>query len=279
MKKVTGLVSALILSFSLAGCGTQDKMSAEAQTKPLAAKETAEKTMGEESIMADAWYQTSGEAKALYYQGYNIGKMKLDEALKKGTKKKPAVVLDLDETVLDNSPWDAYVAQKGKAFPYKWNEWVNAAKAKAVPGAVDFLNDANKKGVDIYYVSDRSVDQLDATIKNLKREHIPQANKEHVLLKGKNDTSKKGRDDRIAKTHDIVLFFGDNLSDFPNFKGKSLEDRNKAVEEQKSQFGDKFIIMPNPMYGDWEGALYNFKDKKAHEKIKERKAHLNAFQP
>ncbi|MFC7393776.1 5'-nucleotidase, lipoprotein e(P4) family [Scopulibacillus cellulosilyticus] len=276
MKKIAVLGAALILSFSLTGCSTQSQTSAQA--KQPTKLSTAQK-IAEEDVMSIDWYQTSGEAKALYHQGYNIGKMKLDEALKKGTKKKPAIVLDLDETVLDNSPWDALKIKTGKDFPYKWNDWVNAAKAKAVPGAVDFLNYANKKGVDIYYVSDRSTDQLTATIKNLKRDNIPQANKDHIMLKSKNDTSKYSRDDQVAKNHDIVLFFGDNLSDFPNFKGKSLKDRNQTVEDQESKFGDKYVILPNPMYGDWESALYSSKDPSNSEKIKERKDQLNYFQP
>ncbi|TCP30830.1 acid phosphatase [Scopulibacillus darangshiensis] len=275
MKKIAG-VGALILSFSLVGCSSQTTTSQDVKHSTKAA---AAKTIGEEAIMADDWYQTSGEAEALYYQGYNIGKMKLDEALKKGTGKKPAIILDLDETVIDNSPWDAYVAKEGKSFPYKWDEWVNAAKAKAVPGAVDFLNYADKKGVDIYYVSDRSTDQLDATIKNLKRDHIPQANKDHVFLKDHNEHGKQARRDRVAKSHDILLYFGDNLSDFPGFDMKSLKGRNKAVEDEGNKFGDKFVVFPNPMYGNWEDALYGFKDKSAKEKIKDRKDHLNYFQP
>nr|WP_308018167.1 HAD family acid phosphatase [Bacillus sp. SRB3LM] len=69
------------------------------------------------TVMADAWYQTAGEVKTLYHQGYTIGKMKLDMALAKGTEKKPAIVLDLDETVVDNSPYQAMTVKTGKGYP------------------------------------------------------------------------------------------------------------------------------------------------------------------
>lgn len=120
----------------------------------------------EQQVMADTWYQTAGEVKALYHQGYNIGKMKLDMALAKGTEKKAAIVLDLDETVVDNSPYQAMTAKTGKGYPYKWDEWIQQAKAEAeaeaLPGAVSFLQYANEKGVTIYYISNRKQNQLDA---------------------------------------------------------------------------------------------------------------------
>ena len=97
--------------------------------------------------MSVAWYQTSAEAKALYLQGYNTAQDKLDEKLKhhKG-KKKPAIVLDLDETVLDNSPYQAYASLKHKTFPEGWHEWIAAGKAKPVYGAKEFYNMLIKKG-------------------------------------------------------------------------------------------------------------------------------------
>jgi 5'-nucleotidase (lipoprotein e(P4) family) len=135
---------------------------------------------------------------------------------------------------------------------------VQAAKAKAVPGAVDFLTYADQKGVDIYYISGRTTSQLEATIKNLKNLHIPQATKDHVLLTGPKDEGKETRRQKVATNHNVVLLFGDNLSDFSGFDKKSITDRNKLVEEQKEAFGQKLIVFPNPMYGDWEGAIYNY---------------------
>ena len=80
---------------------------------------------------------------------------------------------------------------------------------------------------------------------------------------------RKGKEKRrelVSQTHDIVLFFGDNLSDFTGFDGKSVKDRNQTVADSKAQFGEKFIIFPNPMYGDWEGALYDYDFKNQMQK-------------
>jgi 5'-nucleotidase (lipoprotein e(P4) family) len=260
-------IALTLFFFSLIGCQSL-------QTQP---KQPSSLT--EQQVMADVWYQTAGEVKALYHQGYNIGKMKLDTALAKGTEKKAAIVLDLDETVVDNSPYQAMTVKTRKEYPYKWEEWIQQAKAEALPGAVSFLQYANEKGVAIYYISNRKQSQLDATLQNLQKLNIPQADKEHVLLQGKEEKGKEERRKKVASEHDIVLFFGDNLSDFTGFDEKSVQDRNQAVEEIHEVFGEKFIMLPNPMYGDWESALYQYDFKKSDtEKDKIRKDALHVFE-
>ncbi|MBT2618899.1 MULTISPECIES: 5'-nucleotidase, lipoprotein e(P4) family [unclassified Bacillus (in: firmicutes)] len=272
-KKFLGMGTVLMVFFSLTACSSQS----ETKAQPAPQKEMNEERYGEESVMAVLWYQNSGEAEALYYQGYSLGKVKLDEVLEKEVSQNPAIVLDLDETVVDNSPWHALVVKTGKGYPYKRDEWVKNASAKALPGAVDFLNYANEKGVEIYYISNRKSNRLDRTIKNLKMIGAPQATKEHVLLSEPNKEGKESRVQRVDQSHDILLFFGDNLSDFPGFKGKSLEERNKIVNEEKDKFGSKFVIFPNPMYGDWEDVLYDFKDKTNQQKVQIRKENLQYF--
>ena len=106
-------------------------------------------------------------------------------------REKPAIVLDLDETVLDNSPHQAMSVKTGKGYPYKWDDWINKAEAEALPGAIDFLKYTESKGVDIYYISNRKTNQLDATIKNLERVGAPQATKEHILLQDPKEKEKK----------------------------------------------------------------------------------------
>ncbi|MGF9963390.1 5'-nucleotidase, lipoprotein e(P4) family [Bacillus rhizoplanae] len=271
-RKLTTLLSVALLSTSLTACS----MAAEKTTATV--KETKVQ-LTDQQLMADLWYQTAGEVKALYHQGYNIGTLKLDAALAKGTSKKPAVVLDLDETVLDNSPYQVMTVKTGKSYPYKWDDWINKAEAEALPGAIDFLKYADSKGVDIYYISNRKTNQLDATTKNLEHIGAPQATKEHILLQEPKEQGKEKRRELVSSTHDIVLLFGDNLSDFTAFDGLSVQDRNKKVEETKAQFGEKYIIFPNPMYGDWEGALYDYNYKKSDaEKDKIRRDNLKSFE-
>ncbi|MCP8967702.1 5'-nucleotidase, lipoprotein e(P4) family [Ectobacillus ponti] len=231
----------------------------------------------EDGTLAVLWYQQSGEVRGLYEQGYELGKQQLDQALAKGTGKPPAIVLDLDETVVDNSPYQAQVIREGASSFALWDEWVRKAEAKALPGALDFLRYADLKEVAIYYISNRRTSQLKDTLHNLQQLDVPQAVESHVLLRAPGEQGKDARRAAVMKTHDIVLYFGDNLSDFPGFEGKSNEERRRLAEEMKALFGRQFILFPNPMYGHWEDAMYNYEDKTEEEKKKIRDRLLQPF--
>ena len=219
------------------------------------------KDLNEESILALSWVQTAAEFKALAHQAFNIAKLRWD--MDKQSDKK-AVVVDLDETVIDNSPFNAGLI--GKDYGYgntSWKEWCDAESATAMPGAVDFLNHVVKSGGDIFYVSnikaqpDKNYDLTEVTINNLKALGFPQVDKDHMLLR--TDTSKKQpRRDRITEQgYRIVLLLGDNLNDFASdFNAQTINERAAAVEMNREKFGDNFIILPNPIYGNWEAAVY-----------------------
>lgn len=230
----------------------------------------------QQNVLGTNWYQTSGEARALYLQGYNIATENLKEHLKVKSPKPYSIVLDLDETVLDNSPYQAENIKLGRGFdPVSWDEWVKKGVAKAVPGAKDFLNFANNNEVEIYYISDRTDDQLEATIENLVKEGIPVQGKDHVLLKSKDDKSGKvNRRNYVLEHTNLIMLFGDNLSDFDVFSSKSIMERNDKVEELRSEFGNKFIIFPNPLYGAFESAIYNGEHKNYKEKVEMREETL-----
>lgn len=249
---------------------------AQAEKSPL-------ESLYEQNTMSVLWFQKSGEAKALYYQGYYLGKLRLDEILSKKPKRnglKPAIVLDIDETVLDNSPYHAWMVQTGKGDPIDWSDWFNRAEAKPLPGALDFLKYAESRGVEIFYISNRKEAHKEATIKNLQMVGAPKADKEHVLLQQKKEIGKEIRREQVAKDYDIVLLFGDNLGDFKGFDQLSVADRMKSVDRINAEFGSKFIVFPNPMYGDWEGAIYDYDLKKAPaDYMKIRKDNLQSFEP
>lgn len=269
-KRIATFVIGTALAFSF--------FSPKTNAAPIAAPAV---NLQEQNTMSVLWFQTSGEAKALYLQGYNFGKMRLDELLKKKKMvRKPAVVLDIDETIVDNSPYQAWNVQSGKGYPLNWNEWIDRAEAKPLPGAVEFLKYARSKGVDIYYISNRKEAQKAATIKNLKRIGAPQADSKHVLLQQPGEKGKETRRREVARSHEILLLFGDNLGDFSGFDDLSASGRIQAAERRKEEFGTKLIVFPNPMYGDWEGAIYNYDFSKSDaEKNKLRKENLQPFQP
>lgn len=235
------------VAFTLGSCSVQQV----ADTKDL--------------VNATTWVQNSGEYQALNLQAYFLGKLRLNQILKEDNGTKPkAIVLDIDETVLNNSPYEAFQVVHQKAFnPKDWAAWTSLAQAKPLAGAVDFLNYAKSKGVSIFYISNRSEAERAATLKNLKNTGFPDANNAHLLLKT-TTSSKVSRRQQVANQYNIVLLFGDNLSDFSDLYYRK-NDGKTAVEKVMANpdvFGSKFIVLPNPMYGDWETSLYkNNKDK------------------
>ncbi|NOX38236.1 MAG: 5'-nucleotidase, lipoprotein e(P4) family [Calditrichaeota bacterium] len=270
MKRHLGYAGVFLLGI-IAGWGIQHLTYVPASS--VAADRQA---LSEQLTMATLWFQQSSEARAMYYQTYNWARRLLDAYLEKDrSPKPPAIVVDIDETVLDNSPYEAWLIQTGNQYPRGWPEWVHLAQARALPGAVEFLQYAHQKGVTIFYVSNRQIQLLEPTIRNLKDQGFPQADTQHVLLRT-NTSSKEPRRQQIARRYHILLFLGDNLNDFSrDFEKQSLEARHQRVDQMKRQFGQRYLILPNPMYGEWEGAIYEYNwNLPEAEKLKRRKAAL-----
>ena len=209
----------------------------------------------EYSIQSVLWQQNAAEYKALTYQSYFLARLQLDKVLTKMASQnaKFAVVTDIDETVLNNSPFNGKLIELDKPFSNDlWLEWGNLSNADTIPGALEFFNYAADRGVEIFYISNRFAEQQRVTINNLKKFGFPFADDAHVLLKDKS-SAKKSRRQKVTKTHQIVLLLGDNLSDFSSiFDKQNTKRRNALVDSLRYAFGSKFIVFPNPMYGDWE---------------------------
>ena len=215
--------------------------------------------------MGPAWgavyQQRAGEYEALCLQAYNIAKSRLDNLLASTTGKPPAIITDIDETLLDNSPYAVHQALAGKTYDdSSWIAWTARVDCDTVPGALSFLKYAASKGVDIFYITNRLQVEQGPTLANLQKWGFPQADAQHLVLKQSGATSsKESRRQAIEGGHQVLLFLGDNLSDFAAlFDHQPYDERRKRVEESATEFGSTFIVLPNPVYGDWEGALYNY---------------------
>lgn len=209
-------------------------------------------------VGATLWIQNAAEYRAMSYQAFNFAKQKLNTDLKyRKHSKRRAVVVDIDETVLDNSPFQAKLILDGESYNQaNWKKWTDKANARALPGAVKFLTWANSQGVEVFYVTNRNIQSFDATYKNLVSAGLP-IKKENLLMKTTKSTKGPRRKQIIDRFH-IVLLMGDTLGDFDDiFDGKPLDARATLVDSKKNDWGNKFIILPNPLYGDWEWALYN----------------------
>ena len=206
-------------------------------------------------ILGVVWQQNSAEYRALCYQAFNTAKSKLEAAIiNNSTSSKPlAIITDIDETILDNSPYQATRAINGKPYTSKsWIEWVDQVAAEAVPGAIDFLNYADKNNVTVFYISDRKDRSTAVTLRNLKKAQAPNTTEEFIFLK-KKGMNKEVRRQKVVVNYNVVMYLGDNLSDFSEvFDNQKTEKRNNLSDSLKREFGSKFIVLPNPMYGAWQ---------------------------
>ena len=214
----------------------------------------------ETETMGLLWMRTSAEYRALAYQGYNvaINAVKMAVTDPSHQRKPLAIVLDADETVVDNTKLmgESIVNGNGRFDAPWWRQAVHQGKSQAMPGAVEFLNEVHKQGVEIFYVSNRYAPvNLDVTIQNFKELGFPSVDKDHVLLFEK-DSDKQPRFDMIAKKYYVIVYMGDNAGDFPiGTKGKTLAERNSIIDAHKEDFGTTFVVFPNPAYGSWVSAL------------------------
>lgn len=268
------------LSFALVVCSVFSTYFITASTAQQAAQPAQATADNEYQAGAILWMQKAAEYRALAYQAFNLARWQLDADLnKKNSKKLPkierkkprAIMVDIDETVLDNSPANAYLVKNRLPFNLKdWYAWGEMRKAKPIPGAVDFQNYAESKGVHFFFVSNRDEVQKQATIDNLKGVGFTNVSAENVLLR-ENDSSKEPRRQQILAKYRIVFFMGDNLDDHSIvFEKKSIADRFAEVDKAKELFGKKYILLPNAMYGTWESAIYNYGRLTEREKAQKR---------
>lgn len=231
--------------------------------------------------LATLWVQNSSEYRALCYQAYNTAteRLKNYKTPKGSNSSKPlAIVFDLDETVIDNSPYQAMMVLTDTPFSSEtWDQWIDLKRAAAVPGAKAFLTAANSQGFELFFVSNRMVRHLDATYQNLIELGLP-VKKSNLFLR----THSMGKDSRrahILKDYNVVLYLGDVMTDFSDdFENKSTNERHILTDALSREFGKKYIVFPNPMYGEWERALYGHDlEMSAEEKSRRRKRALYRY--
>lgn len=189
----------------------------------------------------------------------------------------PAVIVDVDETVLDNAPYQARLIENGDDYASEsWAAWVNEARAEPVPGARQALRDIDAMGVSVFYVTNRNADLEDATRRNLTALGFPiKTGRDHVLMRNEHDdggSDKSPRRATVAATHRIIALVGDDLGDFGPGKKDGRARREQIVADNAARWGHTWFVLPNPMYGSWERSLYDFERVDA----KERRARQHA---
>jgi 5'-nucleotidase (lipoprotein e(P4) family) len=218
-----------------------------------------------------AWFRTSVEYRATALQAYRLAALMLERALAdpawtaaleqtgEFASKPPAVVLDVDETVLDNSESEERNIRTGVAYSEeRWAEWCHERRATPLPGALDFTRAAAAKGVAVFYVTNRDHTLEQATRDNLAAHGFPlDPGRDTVLTKNERpgwSSDKSSRRSLVAQDFRIVLLIGDDLGDFVQGARGTLAARRALDEANASMWGVKWIALPNPMYGSWKTA-------------------------
>lgn len=225
-------------------------------------------------VLPVLWHQHAAEYQALCYQAFNIASWRIDKMKLKPKRHRYAIITDIDETILDNSYYEAQRLKECKDFDAaSWKKWTDKAAATAVPGAVEFLQRVKQKGISIFYLSNRGVGEVSSTMQNLQKLNLPDANTEHMIFMD-GDASKEERRRKIMADYEVIMLLGDNLNDFTAlFEKKSTAERNEEVTKARAEWGSKFIVLPNATYGEWENALYNYERGLSDE---EKRARLNS---
>jgi 5'-nucleotidase (lipoprotein e(P4) family) len=246
-------------------------------------------TTANNNFNSTLWIQTASEYKADSLQTYRSASSNVWDAIndKEWTAALEqsgdystlpvAIILDIDGTVLDNSNYQANLLKDNSEYdPITWDHWISLRQAIAVPGAVDFINEVQKQGVCIVYITNRECKkredselpcpQEDDTIENLKRVGIKIVNPDNVLLKHEVrnwDSEKKNRRELISKRYRIIMLFGDDLSDFlPNVESNiTLYERDELVNVHNKKWGKMWFILSNPIYGSWNKVLQEPKNQ------------------
>jgi 5'-nucleotidase (lipoprotein e(P4) family) len=234
-------------------------------------------------LLATLWNQRSVEYKGNAITAYTLARLRFEQALADNkwtgapveqtgdfANLPPAVVLDIDETALDNSLYQVWMMKANQTFSTKtWNQFCAAQISRAIPGAVEFTRYADSKGVKVFYISNRGIETKADTMKNMEALGFAMGGNvdTFMLQNGRPDWgSQKGtRRAVIAKDYRILLNLGDQFGDFDDRYRGSEADRLKAYEESKERWGREWIVLGNPSYGSFETAPFGHDFKKSRE--------------
>ncbi len=267
---VTGATLSIAL---LTGCQTTT-------SAPPAIAPTAGSYVAHDNLNATLWQQHSSEAAMLQMQTYNAAAKQLQAALQDQqwnalsaqdlstsadvTAKNlpPAIIVDVDETVLDNSAYQARLIRDLEKYnPTSWDAWVREEKANAIAGAAAFLNQASRHGVTVFYLSNRVHTQQEPTLANLRKAGFPVADDQQFLGRNtevgncsKTGSDKSCRRQYVGKNYRVIMQFGDQLGDFIEIIGTTSQARREILNDYAQWIGARWFILPNPTYGSWEAA-------------------------
>ena len=281
MRVAPSLLS-LLSAALLAGCAGMPQatsMPAPAPFPAPVAQAAAETPPPNDDLNATVWFQASVERDLVFGEIYRAAGGYLAialadpawDALPQGDRSNdprglpPAIIVDVDETVLDNSPEQVRQIRDRKDFnEADWGAWVEQRAAKPLPGALEFLRDAAARGVTVFYISNRDASLADATVDNLRAVGFPIADASQFLGLGtvvdgceQEGSEKACRRQLVGRSHRVLMQFGDQVGDFVQIVANTPAGRRAAIAPYLGWVGQRWWALPNPMYGSWEPALFD----------------------
>lgn len=283
----------------LAGCATAPSHVAPPAATPTAAAAAID-VPANDNLNAVAWSQTAIEHDLIFVQTYRDAESRLLAALKSPhwdalpkddrvapiNGLKPAVVLDIDETVLDNSPYQARLIKRGGEFnEADWANWCKEEIARALPGVVEFTQFASRHGIAVIYLSNRARDLDQVTLENLRKVGLPVSGPQAFLGLGtfvqgcEQIGSEKGcRRQLVSQKYRVLMQFGDQIGDFVTVLANNADGRRHAMAPYMKWIGTRWFVLPNPTYGSWEPALFNNDWTAPQEKRRQQKIDALRYQ-
>jgi len=230
-----------------------------------------------DNLHATLWMQTSAEYEATVRGVFAQARWQLDRALADPSwdalppserpigsgfeSLPPAVIVDADETMIDNSAFQARGIRDDQTYTLeRWTAWSNERRARAIPGAREFARYAADRGVAVYFVTNRvHASELDATADNLLALGFPvESDRSNLLLAGDPRAAGREKSERrawVAARHRVLLMLGDNLGDFIDGVSADVATRARRMSAYNDWWGERWLMLPNPAYGGWESAL------------------------
>lgn len=253
-----------------------------------------------EDLDALLWVQTSGEYQAITRQTYRLAALALEDAIADsdwtasleqqklvddGTVKlqdlKPAVVLDVDETVLNNSAFQVGLIETKTDYTREgWKSFVESKRSTAIAGAVEFVNQCREKDVTVLFITNREHDVEASTRENLIATGLmKESDPDIVFSKYEKEDWKSDKISRrtdLATQYQILLLIGDDLHDFASTGyHPTSQQRRELVESKPDWWGTRWIVLPNPNYGGWEQSLYDWNNaSSADTKLKSKRDNM-----
>jgi acid phosphatase len=240
----------------------------------------AQEVAPNDMLLATLWTQRSIEYRANTLSVFALARIRLDQALadKSWTAAPveqtgdfqnlpPAVVLDIDETVLDNSLYQVWMMKNNQTFSTKtWNQFCAAQVSTAIPGAVEFTKYADGKGVKVFYITNRGAETEKDTRANMEKLGFPMGGNVDTFLmqneKPEWGSAKGTRRAVVAKDYRILLNIGDNFGDFDDRYRTSVAERAKLFDADLDYWGKQWLMIANPTYGSFDTATYGHDFKK-----------------